>query len=69
MFGGGEGCVHHLGGQGQNQETEWRKPCVYVGGGGSGEGMGAWEGRSSKAEPYSASSGQPERSGGVTAGW
>lgn len=39
------------------------------GGGGSGEGMGAWEGRSSKAEPYSASSGQPERSGGVTAGW
>lgn len=42
--------------------------CI-CGGGGSGEGMGAWEGRSSKAEPYSASSGQPERSGGVTAGW
>lgn len=44
MFGGGEGCVHHLGGQGQNQETEWRKPCVYVGGGGERGGDGCMGG-------------------------
>ena len=44
MLAGGEGCVHDLGGQGQNQETEWRKPCVYVGRGCRGEVMGAWEG-------------------------
>lgn len=50
---------------GGNPVYMWRG----AGGGVEGEGMGAWEGRSSKAEPYSASSGQPERSGGVTAGW
>lgn len=58
-------------GRGRIRRQNGGNPVYMWGGWGGwrGEGMGAWEGRSSKAEPYSASSGQPERSGGVTAGW